>query len=1184
MEYQPIAAIAAEPARASFSIDAAALSAAVDYLAKRVTERRNTIPILSHVLIEADVAGSITVTATDLDQEATITLAAFVDVPGAFCTDGANLAAMLAKLRKASKGALARFVDEGPGLDNMNRPAAGRVALSSGHARFTLPRESRDNFPAITMGEPLSLSRFVVPAPQFIADLAALDPAISTEEHRYYLNGIAFQVRNLAGRDRLTMAATDGHAIAVASRPIPAGAEALADSILPRKAVDNLIRAAKLANGVGEIGVEFTASKMRFTLGPISFTSKLIDRTFPDWEAPFTSNLAPTDGEQAAMFPDLLPGANIAALNKLAKGAPGAITWQPARDGLVGTVAGDDGLLFGAMALHGAVNGREGFAYQWNGAAEARAYLEALAASRGLPDAGEIEARCEAFTVEPLPGEIGTPNTGASFWGVELAKVGDRVVGLTVSGRYTVSARCQTVTDWDALCERTIQHPGEEGPIEGSYSILMPADGPGQLTVASAITGPDGIEYPVAMSESAIHLSKEQVRALIGESCFETMELPALPASHPLAWCYRGPVFVTRWTFEQGDGRLLAVQPNGRCFDPAKMPQLLLERAEIDALLAGTWEQEGAGEAIPETVAEICSEICEPVAAPAAEQAPYRITEARYAQGKRIIHTKGDGGYKSRACRLAGDGLGLHWTGRCKGYVASPAQAERFERLYRHGFDASAYSGAISRHASGVRELTWRDADKLARRMEIEAQNPGHTPEREAIAPEPIAGQAGAAAVATIEPEVAVGCGEQADALQGASEPPAAFDPTGSKWKHARMSGSGAKLRYREAKAAHEAEPVDIKVDNSAPVVEADAQPSDDSVKLPERGLAARLAEIEARLAAIESATPVSVESEATPIAGIEARWPVLGERVIVTQPGYGGEHGKVIAASEVDRHAQRGELIVLTDSSRYLRLGRMGENWLPEPATPIAEPARRTPAHERAVRRAWWNNRLKWKIAHSMNREGDARYAERERRRRAVRRAWAERKRRGLDAGALLAASAYVRKVEAERDAERDAARDAAKWCNHWKREHDMRATADRASARIAEEALGEVRAENADLELRLVARQSDVLRNRDKRRRAVTLARHRGQQMVLIAGVAKHADAALAELKRKLADPTSPERASDIAQLRSERDMARTANTALQQRCERAEAMNVQCGDAIEALVSRVARAEAALRGKAA
>ena len=574
MEHAQIDPAAAVAATLALSCDLATLSGAVDFLAKRVTERRNHIPILGCILARADIAGTLTLEATDLDLSASVTIAARIESPGVLAIDADALQATLAKARKGA----------GAGREADLSDVDGRARIKVGRNVATLATRPADDWPMVALSAEAGPISFALPAGQFLADLAALAPCASKEETRYYLNGAALQVRELAGQDRLCAVATDGHAIAAASRPIPAGAANLPDVILPSKAMAIIGHAAKLAGDASEVQVMAypdSVARMVFTFGPVRIVAKMIDGTYPDWERPFAENLAPSDASPA-LFPELLPGAPVATIDKIAKAAKGlAIDWQPAAQGMVGTVAADPGLLFGAMNMgHAGACQRKGFEYRWNGAGEAQAYLVALAESRGLPSAADIEARAKAMVGEAY----------SHFEGARTIQRGDRIVGLTISGRFTRPGWSETVTNWENLVEREIVHPREEGAIDGSYSILMPADGPGQLVPASAIEGLDGVTYPVALSDSAIHLSKEQVRALIGESCFETMLVST-------------GIYIVRWLWEQGDSRFLCVGEDGRVKGVGRN---YMTRAEIESALAG--------EPIPETVAEICGEICEPVA------------------------------------------------------------------------------------------------------------------------------------------------------------------------------------------------------------------------------------------------------------------------------------------------------------------------------------------------------------------------------------------------------------------------------------------------------------------------------------------------------------------------------------------------------------------------------------------
>lgn len=597
MQIEQIAADAATESRAAFTADPKAFEAAAAFLAKRVMERRNSIPILSHIRIEATPAGAVILSGTDLDHWAAVTLAADVESPGTICVEAGPLADALAKLRKGGAWEV-RFADKGG--------CRAKVNASGVRAAFDLRGLPADDFPAtVTPTVDEALSAFTVAAAPFLSDLAALAPCISTEETRYYLNGIALQVRDMAERPRLILAATDGHNMAVASRPIPVGAEALVDSILPRKAVANLAHAAKLAPGADTVAIEAGPRVARFDLGPVSITAKLIDGTFPAWEGVFDAAMAPTDGA-AAMFPELLPGAPVDAMDKCAKGAKAKLDWQPSRDGFLGTVPDDDGLLFACMALRDGAGPRKGYAYQWSGQGDAESYLLALIETRGLVSPAAMAERAEA--VNAAFGEEadswdyngGAPYRArpwgrATFEGAQLVQRGNRIMGLTIGGEVETRSWKETVQDWEALCEREIHHAGGREAIEGSYSIIMPADGPGALQAESCITGPDGVSYPVADNGNSIHLSKDQVRALIGESCFETMAVTMPDGSS---------AFILQWLWEQGDSRFLTVKANGRTYPGAPY----VTRAEIES---------GPVEIEPEPVAEEAAAIeCPEISSP----------------------------------------------------------------------------------------------------------------------------------------------------------------------------------------------------------------------------------------------------------------------------------------------------------------------------------------------------------------------------------------------------------------------------------------------------------------------------------------------------------------------------------------------------------------------------------------
>ena len=231
-----------------------------------VVERRNTIPILSNVLIEASGDGTVKVMATDLDLQVVESLGAVsVDTPGAITVSAHLLFDIARKLPEGSQVSL--------------ETADNRMTVKAGRSRFSLPTLPRDDFPVIVEGDlPTS---FELPAATLAQLIDRTRFAISTEETRYYLNGIFIHVSD----EELKAAATDGHRLARYTIPRPDGADGMPDVIVPRKCVAELRKLLEEALDTNVL-IDLSASKIRFTLGGengVVLTSKLIDGTFPDY-------------------------------------------------------------------------------------------------------------------------------------------------------------------------------------------------------------------------------------------------------------------------------------------------------------------------------------------------------------------------------------------------------------------------------------------------------------------------------------------------------------------------------------------------------------------------------------------------------------------------------------------------------------------------------------------------------------------------------------------------------------------------------------------------------------------------------------------------------------------------------------------------------------------------------------
>jgi DNA polymerase-3 subunit beta len=248
-----------------FSIERAALLKAVNQ-AQSVVERRNTIPILANVLIEAE-GSEVSFRATDLDIEVVDRVAAQVERAGATTVSATLLHEIV---RKLPDGALISLTADS---------AAGRLTVEAGRSNFSLATLPREDFPVMASSE--YASNFSAKAPTLRRLFDKSKFAISTEETRYYLNGVYMHVADAEGGRALRCVATDGHRLARIDAELPAGAEEMPGVIVPRKTVGELRKL--LDDDEMEIAVSVSETKVRFATPDITLTSKVIDGTFPDY-------------------------------------------------------------------------------------------------------------------------------------------------------------------------------------------------------------------------------------------------------------------------------------------------------------------------------------------------------------------------------------------------------------------------------------------------------------------------------------------------------------------------------------------------------------------------------------------------------------------------------------------------------------------------------------------------------------------------------------------------------------------------------------------------------------------------------------------------------------------------------------------------------------------------------------
>ncbi|MGR3483998.1 MAG: DNA polymerase III subunit beta [Paracoccaceae bacterium] len=236
--------------------------------AQSVVERRNTIPILANVLIEAE-GETLRLRATDLDVEVVDTAQAKVGTPGATTVPAVTFNEIV---RKLPDGATVTLAEDG---------AAGRLTIRAGRSAFQLATLPQADFPAMASEE--FATTFDIGAAELSRLFEKARFAMSTEETRYYLNGIYLHVAEGDGGRRLRAVATDGHRLAQIDADLPDGAAEMPGVIVPRKTVAEVLKLLGDMDGEASVRLSVSETKVRFATEAVTLTSKVIDGTFPDY-------------------------------------------------------------------------------------------------------------------------------------------------------------------------------------------------------------------------------------------------------------------------------------------------------------------------------------------------------------------------------------------------------------------------------------------------------------------------------------------------------------------------------------------------------------------------------------------------------------------------------------------------------------------------------------------------------------------------------------------------------------------------------------------------------------------------------------------------------------------------------------------------------------------------------------
>lgn len=232
-----------------------------------VVERRTTIPILSNVLLQAT-GGKLGLTATDMDLAIVEGMPAEVTQDGSTTVPAHTLYDIVRKLPEGSQ------VEIGSGGEQ------GQLEIRSGRSKLSLTTLPSEDFPVMSDGD--LPHRFTISAGMLRRLIDRTRFAMSTEETRYYLNGLYLHAAETDGSPVLRIVATDGHRLARVEVGLPEGAAGMPGVIVPRKAVAEV---RKLIDELeDDVEIALSETKIRFAFSDAVLTSKLIDGTFPDYD------------------------------------------------------------------------------------------------------------------------------------------------------------------------------------------------------------------------------------------------------------------------------------------------------------------------------------------------------------------------------------------------------------------------------------------------------------------------------------------------------------------------------------------------------------------------------------------------------------------------------------------------------------------------------------------------------------------------------------------------------------------------------------------------------------------------------------------------------------------------------------------------------------------------------------
>ncbi len=234
-----------------------------------VVEKRTTVPILSHVLIHAE-GGQLNLTTTDMDLALVETIPAVVEKPGAITVSAHMVLEIVRKL------------PEGVQIEATLNPENDQITLKAGKSRFNISTLPAEQFPKLTQNDLPFSFKLTAEKLRYLIDRSRF--AMSTEETRYFLNGIYFHAHEVNGQKVLRSVATDAHRLACIEVDIPEGAESIPGIIVGRKTITEIRKLINDENAETEITIRLSPQRVEFNLPQATLSSRLVDGTYPDYE------------------------------------------------------------------------------------------------------------------------------------------------------------------------------------------------------------------------------------------------------------------------------------------------------------------------------------------------------------------------------------------------------------------------------------------------------------------------------------------------------------------------------------------------------------------------------------------------------------------------------------------------------------------------------------------------------------------------------------------------------------------------------------------------------------------------------------------------------------------------------------------------------------------------------------